>query len=631
MSYLLGKVDVIMFDQSSNFPAFRSSNTFRYLLLAAALTTFLLIVLGIVLRVSELGSSCPGWPTCYGVWTPPVGSSAMVPYLHRLVAVVSGVLLLVATAFAGLRYRRVAWIWRPLSMALIVLGVQVLLGWLEVIYGGANPAAIPLDPALEPAFTALHLGLALVIQALVILAGVAAFYGSHFPERPMGLAFSSPFARLSLWTLAATFALLVSGTFIGASGAAAACPGWPLCGGWQLPADLLGWINVSHRLMAALAGALVTMTLVQAWRSQRSQTAILVSTTAVAVLFFSQALMGAYEAVRNYPAYLVGLHVATAAGVWAALIVQVTLTGLARRSDAEERLEASLARNRTGLLKDFLALTKPVVVALLLVTTFAGMVVGGEAWPPLGLVFWTLLAGFMAAGGSGAINQYIDRYDDFKMQRTARRPIPSGRLTPGEGLAFGVALTLASFYLMVATVNFLAALLTLAGIIYYVLLYSILLKKTTVQNIVIGGGAGAIPPLVGWAAATGHLNIPSLFLFAVIFMWTPPHFWALALVRQRDYARAGVPMLPVVRGERETRWQIFLYTVELVALTLLLPLFGLGGGIYLVAAAVLGAGLLYSAWRVWKGSGNKVAWTMYRHSSMYLAFLFAALMIDALL
>jgi protoheme IX farnesyltransferase len=180
-------------------------------------------------------------------------------------------------------------------------------------------------------------------------------------------------------------------------------------------------------------------------------------------------------------------------------------------------------------------------------------------------------------------------------------------------------------------VNFLAALLTLAGIVYYVLLYSILLKKTTVQNIVIGGGAGAIPPLVGWAAATGHLNVPSLFLFAVIFMWTPPHFWALALVRQKDYARAGVPMLPVVRGERETRWQIFLYTVELVALTLLLPLFGLGGGIYLVAAAVLGAGLLYSAWKVWKGSGNKVAWTMYRHSSMYLAFLFVALMIDALL
>jgi protoheme IX farnesyltransferase len=203
-------------------------------------------------------------------------------------------------------------------------------------------------------------------------------------------------------------------------------------------------------------------------------------------------------------------------------------------------------------------------------------------------------------------------------------------LTPGEGLAFGVAAAIFSFYLMVAMVNFLAALLTLAGIIYYVLLYSLLLKKTTVQNIVIGGGAGAIPPLVGWAAATGSLNIPALFLFAVVFMWTPPHFWALALVRKKDYARAGVPMLPVIRGEKETRWQIFLYTIELVGLTLVLPLFGLGGGIYFVAAILLGGLLLFSAWNVWKGEGNKVAWRMYRHSSMYLAFLFLALMIDAL-
>lgn len=215
------------------------------------------------------------------------------------------------------------------------------------------------------------------------------------------------------------------------------------------------------------------------------------------------------------------------------------------------------------------------------------------------------------------------------MQRTQKRPIPSGRLTPAEGLAFGVAISLASFFIMVAFVNLLAALLTLAGIFYYVFLYSILLKKTTVQNIVIGGGAGAIPPLVGWAAATGSLNIPSLFLFAVIFMWTPPHFWALALVRRKDYARAGVPMLPVIKGERETRRQILVYTVELVILTLVLPLFGLGSNIYFVGAIVLGGWLVLTAWQVWKQAGNKVAWKMYRYSSMYLAFLMAVLMVDA--
>jgi protoheme IX farnesyltransferase len=348
------------------------------------------------------------------------------------------------------------------------------------------------------------------------------------------------------------------------------------------------------------------------------------------VLFFAQALLGA-KLVAGFPLHLVLLHEATAVAVWAALVVQAAAAGLAARSAEEERLEALSAVGRASLAKDFLLLTKPIVVLLLLVTTFAGMVIGAQAWPSLPLAFWTLLGGFLAAGGSGAINQYIDREDDVRMQRTANRPIPSGRLTPGEGLAFGVGIALASFYLLTAFVNFLAALLSLAGIFYYVLLYSIFLKKTTVQNIVIGGGAGAIPPLVGWAAATGSLNIPSLFLFAVVFMWTPPHFWALALVRRKDYARAGVPMLPVVRGEAETRWQIFLYTVELVALTLFLPLFGLGGSIYLVGAALLGGWLLLAAWKVWKQGGNKLAFKMYRYSSMYLAFLFLALMIDALL
>ena len=167
--------------------------------------------------------------------------------------------------------------------------------------------------------------------------------------------------------------------------------------------------------------------------------------------------------------------------------------------------------------------------------------------------------------------------------------------------------------------------------IYYVLLYSVWLKHATVQNIVIGGGAGAIPPLVGWAAATGRLNIPALFLFAIIFFWTPPHFWALALVRRNDYARGKVPMLPVVRGEVETRRQVFIYTLELVGLTLLMPLFHMAGSVYLVSALVLGAWLIYSAWRVLKQGGNKTAWTMYRTSSMYLMFLFLALVLDVLI
>ena len=216
------------------------------------------------------------------------------------------------------------------------------------------------------------------------------------------------------------------------------------------------------------------------------------------------------------------------------------------------------------------------------------------------------------------------------MQRTSQRPIAAGRVTGAEGLAFGLALCLASYYVLAGLVNLLAALLSLAGIFYYVIFYSMLLKKATVQNIVIGGGAGAIPPMVGWAAATGSLNLAAWILFAIVFMWTPPHFWALAIVRMKDYANAGVPMLPVVRGEQEARREIWIYTLVLVAVTLLLPLFHLAGTIYLASALALGGLLIVAAWRVWRIPGNKVAWTMYRWSSMYLAFIFLALMIDAL-
>ena len=268
---------------------------------------------------------------------------------------------------------------------------------------------------------------------------------------------------------------------------------------------------------------------------------------------------------------------------------------------------------------------------LLLVTTYAGMVVGGEKIPTLSLTFWTMIGGALAAGGASAINQYIDREIDRSMQRTAKRPLPAKRLLPSEALALGVSEIILSFYIFATFVNLNAALLAMAGMFYYVYIYSIWLKHVTVQNIVIGGGAGAIPPLVGWAAATGGLNVPSLFLFALVFLWTPPHFWALALVRKNDYARASIPMLPVIRGEENTRFQIFIYTIQLVILTLLMPLIGIGGTIYLISAIILGLWLLSTAWQVYKKAGNKLAYRMYRYSSMYLAFIFFAMVIDVLI
>ncbi len=286
---------------------------------------------------------------------------------------------------------------------------------------------------------------------------------------------------------------------------------------------------------------------------------------------------------------------------------------------------------KTSRWKDYLLLTKPIVVLLLLVTTLAAMIIGAGQMPPIGLMFWTLVGGGLTAGGASAINQYIDRDRDKAMSRTNKRPVPDGRLSGGQAIRFGIVLCLLGVGILAALVNVLSAVLAFIGILYYVVLYSLILKPSTPQNIVIGGGAGAIPPLVGWAAATGGLTIPAFFLFALIFFWTPPHFWALALLKERDYARAGVPMLPVVIGERETRIHILLYSLQLVAFSLLLPLADLGGGLYMLLAGSLGLVLVLFAVQLWKQGGNRQAWGMYRYSSTYLALIFFALVADTLI
>jgi protoheme IX farnesyltransferase len=436
------------------------------------------------------------------------------------------------------------------------------------------------------------------------------------------LSLASHFARLTLIGFLALFLLTLSGWLVTASASALACPGWPLCP----PAGAGAWINLLHRTASALTATIMFVLLRHAWTRKRDDRILLPLTTVVAVLFLAQAFTGAMAVVRGNPVYLSFLHDLSALGLWIAMLGLVVASSL-RAGDGNVIFPPVDWRERS---RDYLSLTKPIIVLLLLVTTFAGLVAGAKAFPPFWLVFWTLLGGAMAAGGSGALNQYIDRDIDRHMQRTAKRPMAAGRMTPAEGLAFGLAMCILSFYLLAGFVNLLAALLSLAGIVYYVLLYSVLLKKATVQNIVIGGGAGAIPPLVGWAAVTGRLDAPALFMFAIIFLWTPPHFWALSLVRRKDYERAGVPMLPVVRGEKETRRQVLIYTIELVALTLLMPVFHLAGSVYLASALVLGGWLIYGAWRVYRHEGNKVAWQMYRWSSMYLMFIFLALVVDAL-
>jgi protoheme IX farnesyltransferase len=276
---------------------------------------------------------------------------------------------------------------------------------------------------------------------------------------------------------------------------------------------------------------------------------------------------------------------------------------------------------------DYVALTKPRVQLLLLLTTVTTMYVAGD--PSVELVLATCLGGSLSAGGAGAVNHWFDRDIDAQMARTATRPVPAGRIAPGAALAFGLVLGALSFAWLVLAVNTLSAVLALSGFLGYVLVYTMWLKRTTPQNIVIGGAAGAVPPLVGWAAVTGRLDPTALYLFAIVFYWTPPHFWALSLLMKDEYARVGVPMMPVVRGEAETRRQIVLYTALLTVLTLLPVVFGFFGVVYAVAAALLGAAFLWLSVRLQRVADRRSALRTYLFSLAYLAVLFCAMVLDA--
>ena len=286
-------------------------------------------------------------------------------------------------------------------------------------------------------------------------------------------------------------------------------------------------------------------------------------------------------------------------------------------------------RSAMDVLRAYVALTKPRIIELLLVTTVPTMVIAQRGMPPLGLVLATLLGGSLAAGSANAINNYVDRDIDSLMHRTARRPLVRHSVSPAAALRFGIVLGIASFVWLVATVNLLSAALALAAILFYVFVYTLGLKRRTTQNIVIGGAAGCVPVLVGWAAVTGEVGLPALVLFAIVFAWTPPHFWALAMKYREDYARAGVPMLPVVRGVAETARQILLYSVVLVVITLTFQPIADLGALYLSAALLLGAWFIFLAWRLLQVHTEKVAMRLFRYSITYLGLLFTAMAVDA--
>jgi protoheme IX farnesyltransferase len=373
-------------------------------------------------------------------------------------------------------------------------------------------------------------------------------------------------------------------------------------------------LGTAHRVLAALALPPLAAVVASAWLSYRR---LLYPSVAALILFGLAAAVTAP-----------GLHLALAALSFAATLVVVAQSW----RGTQPTLQQTVTKSFRGTVRDYVTLTKPRIMSLLLLTGLCGMIVGAGGLPPLWLVATAMLGLALACGGASALNHVLDADIDRLMgKRTRSRPVAAGRISASYALEFGLALSALSFVLLAGIVNVLTALLALSGILFYVLVYTKLLKRSTPQNIVIGGAAGAIPPLVGWAAATGSLTLPALVLFAVVFLWTPPHFWALALLIKRDYANAGVPMLPVVRGERETVKEILLYTAALVAFTLAPALWGQFGVVYLVAAAALGAGFLGLAWNLRRERTPARAALLFHYSLAYLAALFVAMALDTVL
>jgi protoheme IX farnesyltransferase len=411
-----------------------------------------------------------------------------------------------------------------------------------------------------------------------------------------------------------------------AEGAGLAFRDWPLMSGRLIP-DLAqpgAGPMFAHRLLAIAVTALVGWCLVRA-RTMHPRSAKLIGLSTLALaLVLAQIAVGALNVVTELSTWARAAHVAVSALIW-----EPSRDDL--RAETEDGTELTRADRSVGdTVRAYAALTKPRIIVLLLITTVPPMILAAGGLPGAWLVLATLIGGTLAAASANACNMYLDRDIDQVMRRTRQRPLPRHAVEPEAALRFGFALGAVAFTFLALTVNVLAATLALSAIAFYVFVYTMWLKRSTTQNIVIGGAAGAVPVLVGWAAVTGGIAWPAIMLFAIVFLWTPPHFWALAMRVRDDYAAAGVPMLPVVRGEDETRRQIFLYSLVLFGATLLLVPVASMGPIYLVTAVGLGGSFVYRALRLWRDPSDAKAWALFKFSVLYLGALFAAVAIDAL-
>jgi protoheme IX farnesyltransferase len=571
---------------------------FQKLAAVTVVTAILLVTIGVIVRATGSGLGCPDWPLCHGQIIPPLDDpKAWIEWVHRTVAVLIGfeVLGLAILAFASRDVRERRTLVVAAVAAVLLVGFQAWLGRETVRLGNSGESVTA------------HLAAAMALVGLLVWILARSLY----PARLAGTG-SQRFTLIAALGAGSVYALLLFGSHVTATSQWIVFPDWPLMNGTLFPAVTdQNSAHVLHRWIAVIVGLIVAAVFVAAWR-RRPRTRPIVRLAAVAaVLFPVQAVVGGLQILTGLSGWTQTLHLALGAIIWALLVGLVAVSYLEGRSqgaeaetagDGDPSRSAGTERRLGESVRAYVALTKPRIIELLLVTTVPAMVLATRQVPGIQLghwtwlTVWTLIGGTLAAGSANAINCYLDRDIDELMARTRRRPLPAHQVEPERAVVFGLVLGAVAFTVLAFFVNLLAAFLGLLAIAFYVVVYTILLKRSTPQNIVIGGAAGALPPVIGWAAVTGSVGIPALILFALVFYWTPPHFWALSLRIRKDYAAAGVPMLPVVRGIPETTRQIGLYTILMVAISLILFAVARMGPVYLVAAVVLGALFLRQAY-----------------------------------
>lgn len=604
----------------------RPQRNFRRLAAVVAFGSWLLIVLAAIVRITHSGLGCPDWPLCFGV-VPPPQTSAWIEQAFRLLAAllaVGGTFLLIMAISNRRQLHR--WSLPLVVTAAILYAVQVSLGALAVAW------------RIPPVLAWLHTGLGMVVFGLLLANAVLArsTWRGSAAQLVRTVAEREELRGFGGWLMLATvaaFLLTLTGAYVTRSGAALVCPDFPQCAGTTADLNGLQLVHMLHRL-AGFAAFGIFLWLTWRYTSPLGQLVrgVRIWTWLMTALFALEIGLGFLNVWLHLPGWVRASHLAVAGAIWGGFAGLLTLYQAGRTEQAPVPVSpvadpVPTRRWRTVLFTYFW-LTKPYITVLLLVTTLGAMLIAAGGWPGTALVFWTLVGGALSASSANTLNAYIERDIDGVMTRTRRRPLPSARIDPRHALVYGIVLGVLSIVILAVFANVLSAVLSAFAIFYYVVIYTLWLKPRTPHNIIIGGVAGALPPMIGWTAVTGQIDLMALFLFAIVFYWTPPHTWALTLLVYKDYAQARIPMWPVARGEADTRSKILLYTLLMLAITIIPAGLRLLGPVYLVAALVLGGIFLLLAWRLYRGASKAQAMSLYKYSTLYLALLFVFMVVD---